>query len=110
MLIEQSRAASIKYLFQRFNMRLLLSLFMIGWLLMVPNSGQIEQVEANSTPKNIILFIGDGMGSEIVSAAGMYAHGASGTLSFEQWANQAQMMTTHPWPKTDLLDPGGQPT
>lgn len=108
MLKEESCAASIKNLFQSFRMRLLLSVFMIGWLFIVPNSGQIDEVEANSTPKNIILFIGDGMGSEIVSAAGMYAHGASGTLSFEQWANQAQM-TTHN-ATNDISDSGAAAT
>lgn len=35
------------------------------------------------TAKNIILFIGDGMGFEQVKAAGMYEGGAAGTLSFE---------------------------
>jgi alkaline phosphatase len=35
-------------------------------------------------PKYIILFIGDGMGPEEVKAAGMYANGREGTLSFEK--------------------------
>lgn len=44
-------------------------------------------------PTNVIFFIGDGMGFEQVKAAGMYANGAAGTLSFEAFANQAQVAT-----------------
>ena len=35
--------------------------------------------------KNVILFLGDGMGFEQVKAAGMYASGESGSLSFESF-------------------------
>ncbi len=45
-------------------------------------------------PKNVILFIGDGMGFEHVKAGGMYANGAAGTLSFEAFPHRAEM-TTH---------------
>ena len=44
-------------------------------------------------PHNVILFIGDGMGFEQVKAAGMYAHGSAGTLSFEALPYQAQVTT-----------------
>jgi alkaline phosphatase len=45
--------------------------------------------------KNIILFIGDGMGFEQVKAAGMYASGASGTLSFESFPYSGSVSTTN---------------
>ncbi len=45
-------------------------------------------------PTNVILFIGDGMGYGQVAAAGLYAHGASGTLSFESFGCQAQVVTS----------------
>lgn len=45
-------------------------------------------------PKNVVLLIGDGMGFEQAKAAGMYAHGAPGTLPFEAFPHQAEM-TTH---------------
>jgi alkaline phosphatase len=44
-------------------------------------------------PKNVILFIGDGMGPEQVKAAGMYANGAAGTLNFESFAGLATATT-----------------
>jgi len=43
----------------------------------------VSTAYAGSPPKNIIFLIGDGMGFEQVKAAGMYLHGAPGTLSFE---------------------------
>ena len=45
-------------------------------------------------PRNIIVCIGDGMGAEKVKAAGMYAHGTAGTLSFEAFPYRSTM-TTH---------------
>jgi len=47
-----------------------------------------------SEPTCVFLFIGDGMGSEHVGAAGMYADGIPGGLSFESFPYQAEM-TTH---------------
>jgi alkaline phosphatase len=47
--------------------------------------------------KNIILFIGDGMGFEEVRAAGMYANGVEGTLSFEGFTNKASVTTDNIW-------------
>ena len=43
----------------------------------------------SSPPKNVIIFIGDGMGFEHVKAAGMYANGTAGTLCFEKFAHKA---------------------
>ena len=49
---------------------------------------------ANAAPaKNVILFIGDGMGLEQVKAAGMYANGEPNTLSFEAFAHKALVTT-----------------
>jgi alkaline phosphatase len=47
-----------------------------------------------TSPKNIILCIGDGMGFEQVRAAAMYANGEEGTLCFEGFPYQTDM-TTH---------------
>jgi len=46
-----------------------------------------------TAPKNMILFIGDGMGFEQVAAAGMYANGQAGTLGFEGLAYQGKVTT-----------------
>jgi len=62
-----------------------------GWLLVL---GLWLARPGEAMPTNVILFIGDGMGYNQVAAAGLYAHGASGTLSFEAFPNQAQV-TTH---------------
>jgi alkaline phosphatase len=48
---------------------------------------------ALSQPRNVILFIGDGMGFEHVKAAGMYANGVDGSLSFEVFPYQGEMTT-----------------
>ncbi|UCC97853.1 MAG: alkaline phosphatase, partial [Phycisphaerales bacterium] len=45
--------------------------------------GPVGPVQAQ--PKYVIFLIGDGMGPEQVKAAGMYAYGAPGTLSFEMF-------------------------
>jgi len=44
-------------------------------------------------PKNVIFFIGDGMGPEQVEAAAIYAYGAPGTLSFESFPYQGGLTT-----------------
>ena len=44
-------------------------------------------------PKNVIFLIGDGMGPEQVKAAGIYAYGAPGTLSFESFPYQGELTT-----------------
>jgi alkaline phosphatase len=43
------------------------------------------------TPKNVILFIGDGMGAEQVKASGLFNNGATGLFNFEQFTHQAWM-------------------
>jgi alkaline phosphatase len=48
---------------------------------------------ALSQPKNVILFIGDGMGFEQIKAAGIYANGIEGTLSFETFPDKAEIKT-----------------
>ncbi len=53
-------------------------------------AGTIARAEP---PKNIILFIGDGMGFEQVKAAGMYGYGAAGTLNFEKFSYQSMVST-----------------
>jgi len=45
-------------------------------------------------PRNIILFIGDGMGPEQVKAAGMFKNGVSGSLIFET-LDYTNTMTTY---------------
>ncbi|MHC4654165.1 MAG: alkaline phosphatase [Planctomycetota bacterium] len=50
-------------------------------------------VVAQAEPKNVIFFIGDGMGPEQVKAAGMYAWGAAGTLSFESFPYNGELTT-----------------
>lgn len=65
-----------------------LKTFLIVLLLFLFQTGA-----ALSAPKNVILFIGDGMGFEQVKAAGMYANGMEGTLSFEAFPQSAGMQT-----------------
>jgi len=46
-----------------------------------------------SPAKNVIFFIGDGMGFEQVNAAGMYANGEPNTLCFESFPHKAKVNT-----------------
>jgi alkaline phosphatase len=72
----------------------LLTLSAIVVLLLGATSGWVPEVSrAAEGPRNIILMIGDGMGPEHVAAAGMFAHGAAGTLAFEQQAYEAEVTT-----------------
>jgi len=48
---------------------------------------------AQAAPRYVIFLIGDGMGPEQVKAAGMYANGQAGTLSFESLPYQGEMTT-----------------
>lgn len=43
--------------------------------------------------RNVILFIGDGMGAGQIKAAGMYRAGAEGTLSFEAFPHRGYIST-----------------
>ena len=56
--------------------------------------GEEHSSAGGGGPHNVILFIGDGMGFEQVKAAGIYAHGTSGTLSFESLPYQGEVTTT----------------
>lgn len=46
---------------------------------------------AATPPKNVILFIGDGLGAEQVKASGYYFNGSAGQFNFEQFPNFAWM-------------------
>ena len=46
---------------------------------------------AAQPPKNVIVFIGDGLGAEQVKASGYYFNGAAGQYNFEQFPNFAWM-------------------
>jgi len=48
---------------------------------------------AQAEPKYVIFLIGDGMGFEQVKAAGMYANGEAGTLSFESLPYNGELTT-----------------
>jgi alkaline phosphatase len=54
-------------------------------------AGWVGSVSA--APKNIIVFIGDGMGPEHVRAAGYYYNGASGAFPFEGFPFQGYLTT-----------------
>ncbi|HOW26874.1 MAG TPA: alkaline phosphatase [Elusimicrobiota bacterium] len=47
----------------------------------------------HGAPKNVILFIGDGMGPEQIKAAGIYKNGQSGSLNFESFPHQGTFTT-----------------
>ena len=51
------------------------------------------QLASAAQPKNIIVFIGDGMGFEQVKAAGIYANGSAGILNFESFPHIGQITT-----------------
>jgi alkaline phosphatase len=46
-----------------------------------------------AAPKNVIIFIGDGMGPQQVKAGGIYVYGAAGSLSFEAFPYQGELTT-----------------
>jgi len=48
---------------------------------------------AQSSIKNLIIVVGDGMGYEQVRAAGMYFNGREGTLNFESFPHKGDMST-----------------
>ncbi len=45
------------------------------------------------SPKNVILMVGDGMGRGSIRAAGLFAHGAAGSLAFENFPHQSLVRT-----------------
>lgn len=46
-------------------------------------------------PKNVIFFIGDGMGFNQVETARQYAYGNAGQFNFQTWAYQGQVTTAN---------------
>jgi alkaline phosphatase len=46
-----------------------------------------------AAPKNVIIFVGDGMGPQQVKAGGIYVYGAAGSLSFESLPYQGELTT-----------------
>ncbi len=50
-------------------------------------------IESAAAPRNVILFIGDGMGPEQIRAAGMYQNGSPGTLFMESFPYSSTMTT-----------------
>ncbi|HOU13689.1 MAG TPA: alkaline phosphatase [Anaerolineae bacterium] len=52
-----------------------------------------DVITSTVAPRNVILFIGDGMGPEHVRAAGMYLNGSAGTLVMESFPYSSTMTT-----------------
>lgn len=50
-------------------------------------------ITSTVAPRNVILFIGDGMGPEQVRAAGMYQNGSAGTLVMESFSYSTTVTT-----------------
>jgi alkaline phosphatase len=69
----------------------LLLLGFVAVLVLGPAMGLVSKTQAE--PKYVIFMIGDGMGFEQVKAAGMYAHGEPGTLSFESFPYSGELTT-----------------
>jgi alkaline phosphatase len=59
------------------------------------HSGRAGIARTEPSPKNVILFIGDGMGAAHVAAARAYRHGERGRLVFETFPHRATMATTN---------------
>ena len=77
---------------KRLNVLILMTalLFFTGCIPELTNSAEWTN---GSSAKNVIFIIGDGMGFEQVKAAGMYANGKPGTLSFETMPYNGQVTT-----------------
>jgi alkaline phosphatase len=67
--------------------------FKLVLILTIPLLLALTGLAAGAPPKNVIILIGDGMGFEQVKAAGMYRNGSPGTLVFESFPYQGQVMT-----------------
>jgi alkaline phosphatase len=86
---------------------LLLPVLMLGCASGLPQSNAEEVAVASTGPRNVVLFIGDGMGISTITAARIYAgqklgkDGESHELSFEQFPNVALIKTYN----TDLQVP-----
>lgn len=57
-------------------------------------SATVTQPQPGSPARNVILFIGDGMGKEHIKAAGYYLAGDAGVLSFESFPYQGEVVTS----------------
>jgi alkaline phosphatase len=68
-------------------MRVARSFFIVGGSILALNAAAF----AATPPKNVILFIGDGLGAEQIKASGYYFNGAAGQFNFEQFPNFAWM-------------------
>lgn len=62
---------------------------------MIVLAGGAPLIGSAAPPRNVIMFIGDGMGHEHIKAAGYYFNGAVGQFSFEQLPNFAWMETNN---------------
>lgn len=58
-------------------------------------SGRAGIARVDSSPANVILFIGDGMGASHVAAARAFRYGDHGRLAFESFPHRATMVTTN---------------
>lgn len=56
-------------------------------------SAMEEKEKINATAKNVIVFIGDGMGPTTVTAARIYSKGVDGYLSFEKFPYMGTLKT-----------------
>lgn len=98
---------------------LLIALALIGVMLRVTlpaplraetaSPAPASTITATVAPRNVILFIGDGMGAEHVRAAGMYQNGSAGTLLMESFP-YSTTMTTHPADDTAITDSAASAT
>ena len=70
-------------------MRHLIRTTLLSLLLFATGAGA-----GTGTVKNVILFIGDGMGTEQIRASGLFHNGKAGTMGFESLPIK-RMMTTH---------------
>lgn len=52
----------------------------------------------NRVAKNVILFVGDGMGPNTVTATRIYKHGESGRLTFEKFPHMGLLKVSIPNP------------
>ena len=80
----------------------LLSLVIAATLLFLAPVQKADSAGAGSLPssRNVIIFIGDGMGTEHVKAGGMFLKGEEGTLSFESFPAHALVATDNARGKT----------
>lgn len=66
----------------------------LGLVLCFSVTAPFAEESANAAPRNIIFFIGDGMGPEQVKAGSYFVAGTTGALSFESFPVKSKV-TTH---------------